>query len=235
MLGLTSALLFRAWPLAGTRRRDRQRRRAALGLAAPAAPPPRGARAWLNRCARPPPSPSVPSDRSAWVAMRWSCSSSARQRSSPICSSPISTPRRPRRRRWLLEPHPALMPALPNTLLLVASSFAAHFGQRAIERQERGRALVALGAAVIAGTVFALVQLHEWSVKTYTLQTSSYSSLYFVTTGAHMAHVVVGLGDLCAIFGWTAAGYLQRRALASSCRPGSCTGTSSTSSGCASS
>ena len=47
--------------------------------------------------------------------------------------------------------------------------------------------------------------------KTYGIGTSSYASLYFVTTGFHIAHVIVGLVVLLAIFGWTALDYFSPR------------------------
>jgi cytochrome c oxidase subunit I+III len=61
------------------------------------------------------------------------------------------------------------------------------------------------------GTAFAVVQYFEWRSKTFSLGTSSYASLYFVTTGFHMAHVVVGILVLAAIFGWTALDYFSPR------------------------
>ena len=61
------------------------------------------------------------------------------------------------------------------------------------------------------GTGFAAVQLLEWHAKPYGLGTSSYASLYFVTTGFHMAHVVVGLAVLAALFAWTALDYFSPR------------------------
>ena len=50
------------------------------------------------------------------------------------------------------------------------------------------------------GAVFVAVQVLEWQAKTYGLGTSSYASLYFVTTGFHIAHVFVGSVVLLALF-----------------------------------
>ena len=41
--------------------------------------------------------------------------------------------------------------------------------------------------------------------------TSSYGSLYFLTTGIHEAHVVVGIAVLLALFLWTALDYFSPR------------------------
>lgn len=112
---------------------------------------------------------------------------------------------------WLLEPHPTFKLALPNTILLIASSFAAWFGERGILQRHRGQALFGFGLAFVMGTVFAGVQYLEWHAKTYRLGTSSYASLYYVTTGFHMSHVIVGLVVLLALFAWTALDYFSPR------------------------
>jgi heme/copper-type cytochrome/quinol oxidase subunit 3 len=61
------------------------------------------------------------------------------------------------------------------------------------------------------GLGFTAVQLLEWRDKTYGVGASSYASLYFVTTGFHMAHVLVGLVVIAALFLWTALDYFSPR------------------------
>jgi cytochrome c oxidase subunit 3 len=114
-------------------------------------------------------------------------------------------------RGWLLESRPDLGLALPNTILLLASSGAAWIGERGVLRQQRTQALLGFAAAFIMGTVFVLVQWFEWKVKTFSIGTSSYASLYFVTTGFHIAHVIAGLLVLLALFAWTALDYFSPR------------------------
>jgi heme/copper-type cytochrome/quinol oxidase subunit 3 len=112
---------------------------------------------------------------------------------------------------WLLEPRPVLKLALPNTILLLASSGAAWFGEQGILKQRRSQALLGFGGAFLMGTAFVIVQWFEWHAKAYGLGASSYASLYFVTTGFHIAHVIVGLAVLAAIFAWTALDYFSPR------------------------
>ncbi len=114
-------------------------------------------------------------------------------------------------RGWLLEPSPSLRLALPNTILLLASSGAAWWGERGVLTQRRQRALFGFAAAFVMGAVFALVQWFEWHDKPYSFGASNYASLYFVTTGFHMAHVVVGLLVLAALLWWTALDYFSPR------------------------
>jgi len=112
---------------------------------------------------------------------------------------------------WLLEPAPSLKLALPNTLLLLGSSLAAWIGERGVLNRRGSQALFGFGLAFVMGTVFAVVQWFEWGEKAFSLGTSSYSSLYFVTTGFHMGHVIVGLGVLAALSVWTALDYFSPR------------------------
>jgi len=110
---------------------------------------------------------------------------------------------------WVLERAPSLKLAGPNTLLLLLSSVAIWIAERATRKGERTKALVGTGVALVLGTIFAVVQWFEWKGKTYGLGTSSYASLYFVTTGFHMAHVLVGLVVLALLFTWTLLGYFS--------------------------
>jgi cytochrome c oxidase subunit III len=112
---------------------------------------------------------------------------------------------------WLLETAPALKLAVPNTLLLLASSVMAWVGEQGVLKFRRVQALLGFGIAFLMGAVFVFVQWLEWRAKSYGLGTSSYASLYFLTTGLHIAHVVIGLAVLAAIFGWTALDYFSPR------------------------
>ena len=112
---------------------------------------------------------------------------------------------------WLPEPYPKMWPSLPNTILLVASSFVAWFGEKGVEKGDRRQALIGFGGAFVMGAVFAAVQGYEWWTKTYGLGSSSYGSLYYTTTAFHMAHVIAGLIILASLFGWTAIDYFSPR------------------------
>jgi heme/copper-type cytochrome/quinol oxidase subunit 3 len=62
----------------------------------------------------------------------------------------------------------------------------------------------------VLGLVFLAVQYFEWAEKPFGLASTSYSSLYFVITGFHMAHVVVGVAMLAMLTLWSAMGYFNR-------------------------
>lgn len=112
---------------------------------------------------------------------------------------------------WVLETSPPLTLALPNTLLLLLSSLLAWWGEQGVLKAARTQALVGFACAFMMGGVFVFVQWLEWRAKTFGIGASSYASLYFVTTGFHMAHVLLGLAVLLALIGWTALDYFSPR------------------------
>ncbi len=114
-------------------------------------------------------------------------------------------------RGWLLEARPSLGVALPNTLLLLASSAAAWWGEHGVLTRRPRQALWGFGLAFLMGTAFAAIQCYEWHLKPFRLGASSYASLYFLTTGIHVAHVLVGLLVLLAIFVWVGLDYFSPR------------------------
>ncbi len=112
---------------------------------------------------------------------------------------------------WVLESYPTLKLSLPNTVLLLLSSLVAWIGEGGVLTRNRARALLGFGGAFIMGAIFVVVQGFEWHAKPFSLGTSSYASLYFVTTGFHIAHVLIGLAVLAALFAWTALDYFSPR------------------------
>jgi heme/copper-type cytochrome/quinol oxidase subunit 3 len=105
---------------------------------------------------------------------------------------------------------PDLTLALPNTAVLLLSSVAVGWAQFSIEHNQKWRLVLGLGLAALLGIVFLVVQYFEWAAKSFILASTSYSSLYFVVTGFHMAHVVVGVIMLIALTCWSAMGYFNR-------------------------
>jgi heme/copper-type cytochrome/quinol oxidase subunit 3 len=105
---------------------------------------------------------------------------------------------------------PSLTLALPNTVILLLSSVAVGWAQFNIEHDDRRRLIWGLAAGIALGVVFLAVQWFEWADKPFPLSSTAYSSLYFVITGFHMVHVVVGVGVLATVLLWSALGYFDR-------------------------
>lgn len=114
-------------------------------------------------------------------------------------------------RDWLPHELPGFRLSLPDTIILMLSSVAVWFGERAIKRGQRWVAVCGLIVGSILGLCFVGIEFHEWSDQPFTLSTSSYGSLFFIVTGFHMGHVVAGLMMLAAIELWTALGLFDAR------------------------
>jgi cytochrome c oxidase subunit 3 len=112
---------------------------------------------------------------------------------------------------WLPETHPSLLLAGPNTLVLLASSGCVWWGEEGVKRARRRQHLLGLGAGIVLGVIFLVVQGFEWKSKPFRLDSSAYGSLFFTVTGFHMAHVIVGVGVLAAVFLWSVLGYFSPR------------------------
>ncbi len=112
---------------------------------------------------------------------------------------------------WPPEGLPKLAVPFANTIILLGSSVLVWLGERSIRRDRRVAGVAWLCAAVAAGALFVLIQLHEWHGKPYGLTSHVYGSLYFTITGFHLLHVLVGLAVLACLGLWCALGYQDSR------------------------
>lgn len=112
--------------------------------------------------------------------------------------------------RWPPSGPPDLKNASINTVLLLASSAAAWWGERGIARGSARRLSAGLVLTIVLGVVFMTIQGHEWANRPFAFSSNSYSSLYFLITGFHGAHVIVGLLMLCALLAWNLMGRFER-------------------------
>jgi heme/copper-type cytochrome/quinol oxidase subunit 3 len=112
---------------------------------------------------------------------------------------------------WLLEPHPSLRYALPSTLIALISCACTWWGVRALLTGRRPLALVAFTGALLLGIAFVALGVLDWQSKPFLLGTSSYASVYFVTTGLDLVHWLVGIGIFFFLILWTRLGYFSAR------------------------
>lgn len=106
---------------------------------------------------------------------------------------------------------PSLLLSLPNTVILIVSSVLVGWAQTGIEHGSRTRLVVGLGGGALLGVIFLVMQWFEWMGKPFPLSSTPYSSLFFVVTGFHMAHVIVGVLMLSALTLWSAQGQFNAR------------------------
>jgi len=100
------------------------------------------------------------------------------------------------------------MPGLINTYLLLASSFAVVLALVAAERESKWGVIAGLSTTFALGVGFLINKAIEWQhlfhlhtdafPEGWELTTNIASSTFYLTTGLHGAHVVIGLG----ICGW---------------------------------
>lgn len=111
---------------------------------------------------------------------------------------------------WVPGGPPSFIYSAPQCVLVLIGCGSAWFAQRSIIRGELPAALVGLGITVILGAGFIALQFLDWFSKPFGFASSTYSSIYFVITGTHLAHFVVGFVMFVMLLIWTALGYFDR-------------------------
>lgn len=99
--------------------------------------------------------------------------------------------------------------ALPMTIVVIASSIVLWWGERAITQNRTGRLTIALVIALILSISFVVLEVFEWKSLPFTLTSSALSSAYFITTGMHLAHFIVGIIALLFFIPWVLLGYFD--------------------------
>nr|YP_009306843.1 cytochrome c oxidase subunit III [Histiostoma blomquisti]AOR08475.1 cytochrome c oxidase subunit III [Histiostoma blomquisti] len=79
-----------------------------------------------------------------------------------------------------------------NTILLVSSGVSVTWAHHALEEGLFKMSLVGLIFTIFLGFIFTLFQLTEYFVASFTFSCSAYSSIYFMGTGFHGLHVIIG-------------------------------------------
>jgi cytochrome c oxidase subunit 3 len=112
---------------------------------------------------------------------------------------------------WPPEGLPQMGIPVLNTAILLASSAFVWAGERCIRRNRLHCSLAAMTTAILLGAGFVMIQFGEWDKKSFDMTTNLYDSLYFMITGFHLLHVVVGLVILLLLLLWTGLGYFDHR------------------------
>lgn len=87
--------------------------------------------------------------------------------------------------------NPFSIPLL-NTGVLLASGVTVTFAHHALIEGNRRSALHGLALTVILGGYFSILQLHEYYEAPFTIADSVYGTTFFVATGFHGLHVLIG-------------------------------------------
>lgn len=91
-----------------------------------------------------------------------------------------------------MDPLNAFSVPLLNTAVLLSSGATVTWAHHGIISGKRKEAIIALALTVILGFIFTALQAMEYYEAPFTISDSVYGSSFFVTTGAHGGHVLIG-------------------------------------------
>jgi cytochrome c oxidase subunit 3 len=96
---------------------------------------------------------------------------------------------------WLPPGVPGLEVVKPaiNTAVLVSSSFAIYFAERALERRNLFKFRLLWLTTSLMGTYFLVGQAIEWSGLSFGLTTGLFGASFYLLTGFHGLHVFAGI------------------------------------------
>lgn len=81
---------------------------------------------------------------------------------------------------------------LLNTVVLVGSGVTVTWCQRCLSGGDREQALLRLAYTVGLGAFFTYLQVEEFFVSRFTIADTVYGSVFFLMTGFHGLHVIIG-------------------------------------------
>nr|FAA04207.1 TPA: cytochrome c oxidase subunit III [Holtodrilus truncatus] len=87
--------------------------------------------------------------------------------------------------------NPFSVPLL-NTMVLLASGVTITWAHHSLINNDKMNLTMGLIMTIILGTYFTILQLNEYKSATFSISDSVYGTTFFVTTGFHGAHVLIG-------------------------------------------
>lgn len=106
--------------------------------------------------------------------------------------------------------------ALVNTILLLSSSWLVATAVEAARRNTGPIASVCFASALICGLGFCVIKFFEYREKLaagITVNTNAFWTFYFMYTGIHLLHVLIGLGVLTFLMHLSRKGVFDSRRL----------------------
>jgi heme/copper-type cytochrome/quinol oxidase subunit 3 len=90
---------------------------------------------------------------------------------------------------------------LLNTVLLLSSGIYITIGHQAIKLGDYRLTAQSMNYTIIMGILFSVVQYYEYTIAPFCINDSVYGSIFYMLTGFHGVHVLVGVTFLivCAI------------------------------------
>jgi cytochrome c oxidase subunit 3 len=85
---------------------------------------------------------------------------------------------------------------LLNTVILVSSGFGVTYSHRCMLAGDRRGVTIGLLHSIVLGFFFILFQFYEYVTTSFSINDSVFGSIFFVTTGFHGVHVMLGVVGL---------------------------------------
>nr|ARH54278.1 cytochrome c oxidase subunit 3 [Curculionidae sp. 2 AH-2016] len=87
--------------------------------------------------------------------------------------------------------NPLEIPLL-NTLILLTSGLTITWSHHSIMNNDYNQSIQSLSLTVLLGFYFTLLQMYEYMEASFSIADSIYGSTFFMTTGLHGLHVIIG-------------------------------------------
>jgi len=110
---------------------------------------------------------------------------------------------------WIPGGPPTFLYSGPQSGVVLLGCASAWYAHHSIRANRRGMTLIALGITLILGAGFIALQFLGWFNKPFGFASSTYSSIYFLISGTHLAHFVIGWVMFLMLLVWTALGYFD--------------------------
>ena len=89
---------------------------------------------------------------------------------------------------------------LLNTLILLSSGVSITWAHHNLIEKEKKSALQALFLTILLGLIFTIFQILEYFESSFSISDSVYGSIFFIATGFHGLHVIIGTIFLTVCF-----------------------------------
>lgn len=81
---------------------------------------------------------------------------------------------------------------LINTFILLSSGVCLTYSHYALFNKNQEEACIGLGLTILLGLIFSKIQYTEFYLANFTIADSVYGSIFYMLTGLHGAHVLIG-------------------------------------------
>nr|QKW88333.1 cytochrome c oxidase subunit III [Trichagalma acutissimae] len=99
----------------------------------------------------------------------------------------------------IIQFNPYEIPFL-NTVILMSSGVSITWSHHCLLYSEKMKSMMGLFITIMLGLLFSLIQMYEYNQSSFCINDSIYGSMFFMTTGFHGFHVIIGSIFLLVMF-----------------------------------